>query len=359
MIDIEKVDAMFEAGTAAWAHFDKRILFSFEAIVEHHADKADPLAEDDLRMAAARGWFPMQSGSGPDSAKEGCPAYAPDRVLFLRTLQLQGYYAEELRLIARHEEMLIDEMMTHNDLAYLDDDVELLLEHNRCLLDLLESGRLTTNDPEQPQKMTWLHGQMRTLEAYRANGIPEAKQRMVAKAAYRLRAVNDLLRIEIIEMDRGKIRAGYSPFVLCSSVSSWQGKSEGGPILWKRTGSILWEPTIQAAAALSDAVDVPSIRVPGFILRGEQINSVRTLRPTEYQQLWHDHDLDGYLHSLSEIRGERRCLNCLVSLPTDDVGRKLYCSEKCRNAAKQRRYRERNPDAVQRAQQRYWQSLDC
>src|SRR2546421_7578932 len=44
--------------------------------------------------------------------------------IFLRTLQRQGYYAEELRLIARHEEMLIDGILTQDDLAYLDDDVE-------------------------------------------------------------------------------------------------------------------------------------------------------------------------------------------------------------------------------------------
>src|SRR2546427_287247 len=181
MIDVEKIDAMFEAGIAAWAHFDKRVLFPFEEIAQHHAGGVDPLSEEDLRLAAARGWFSIQSGAGPDGNKDGCPAYAPERVLFLRTLQRQGYYADELRLIACHEEMLIDEILTNNDLAYLDDNVELLLAHNRCLLERLETGFLQTNDPEQPQKMTWLRGQVRMLEAYRANGIPEAKQGMVAK----------------------------------------------------------------------------------------------------------------------------------------------------------------------------------
>jgi hypothetical protein len=334
-----------------WAVFDKRVLFPFEEIAEHHVDKADPLSEEDLRVAAAQGWFPMQSGVGPDSEKMGCPFYVPDRVLFLRTLQREGYYTDELRLIARHEEMLIDEVLTQNELAYLDDDVEVLLAHNRCLLEPLESGRVGTSDPEQPKKMTWLRRQVRILEAYRANGIPEAKQHIVAKAAFRLRALNDYLRAEWIGRDRGKIRAGYSPFIHCSSMS-WSA-ADGF-----KAGPVLWTPTINAAAALSDTVD-PPIRVPGFILRGEQIIPVRTLRPTEYQQLWHDHDLDGYLHSLSEIRGERRCLNCWVSLSVDDDRRKRFCSERCRNQARQRRYRERNPEAAQRAQQRYWQSLDC
>ena len=49
--------------------------------------------------------------------------------------------------------MLIDGILTQDDLAYLDDDVEALLAHNRGLLEALESGRLRTSDPEQPEKM--------------------------------------------------------------------------------------------------------------------------------------------------------------------------------------------------------------
>jgi hypothetical protein len=249
--------------------------------------------------------------------------------------------------------MVIDEVFPHADLAYLDDDVETVLAHNRGLLEQLESGRLRpVNDPEQPDKMTALRRQVRILEDYRANGVPEAKQRIVAKIAFRLRAFNDALRVQLIEDDRIRIRAGYSHFIHFSSMS-WS-LSDGF-----KAGPIMWTPTIHAGAALADNADVPPIRVPGFILRAEQITSLRTLHPTEYQQLWHDHDLDGYLHSLAQIRGERRCPNCLVSLSADDVGRKLFCSERCRNTAKQRRYRERNPDAVKLAQQRYRQSLDC
>src|SRR5205085_1393709 len=134
--------------------------------------------------------------------------------------------------------------------------------------------------------------------------------RVIAKTAFRLRALNDFLRVELIEGDRSKIRAGYSLFIHFSSMS-WS--AEDG----FKAGPIFWRPTIKAAAALTDAMDVPPIRVPGFILRAEQITPLRTLRPTEYQQLWNDHDLDGYLHSLSEIRGERRCLNCLLSMSPD------------------------------------------
>jgi hypothetical protein len=83
MIDVQKIDALFDAeARVGWVLFDKRVLFPLEEIAQHHADEADPLSEEDLRMAAARGWFSIQSGAGPDGDKDGCPVYVPDRLLF-------------------------------------------------------------------------------------------------------------------------------------------------------------------------------------------------------------------------------------------------------------------------------------
>jgi predicted nucleic acid-binding Zn ribbon protein len=155
----------------------------------------------------------------------------------------------------------------------------------------------------------------------------------------------------MVQADRNKALAGYSPFVHCSS-SSWSQSDgfKGGPILWKLT--------VQTAATYSTTSEIAPIRVPGFVLRGDHVLPTRTLRPTEYTRLWKERNLDTYLECLSELLGERRCLNCSATLPVAAGEHKRFCSERCRNAAKQRRHRERNPEAVQRAQQRYWQSLD-
>ena len=53
-----------------------------------------------------------------------------------------------------------------------------------------------------------------------------------------------------------------------------------------------------------------------------------------------------------------RCLSCLAALPAGAHMKKRFCGERCKNAAKQRRHRERNPEAVDRARKRYWTSLD-
>ena len=96
------------------------------------------------------------------------------------------------------------------------------------------------------------------------------------------------------------------------------------------------------------------IRVPGFVLYGDKIVSTQTLTPHDYEQRWKQHDLDQYRLQWAEIQGQRRCLHCLMPLQDSASGRRMYYSEKCRNASKQKRYRQRNPEAVKEVQQKYW-----
>jgi hypothetical protein len=92
-------------------------------------------------------------------------------------------------------------------------------------------------------------------------------------------------------------------------------------------------------------------------LRGELVTPTRTLRPGAYAAQWKQLDIDEYLKVWAEMRGERRCLSCSVMLPPGN-DRRCSCSEKCRTAARQRRFHERNPEAVERAQKRDWDSIE-
>src|SRR5262249_20832855 len=142
---------------------------------------------------------------------------------------------------------------------------------------------------------------------------------------------------------------GFSPFVSCGS-SSWSQKDG------YRGERIHWEHTIKAAMTHGDSTGAPSIRVPGLLLRGDRVLPTQTLRPPDYAALWKERDLDGYLESWAQIHKERRCLNCFKPLSSPDE-RKRFCGDKCRNAAKQRRFRERNPEAIEQIQKRYWDSV--
>jgi hypothetical protein len=213
-------------------------------------------------------------------------------------------------------------------------------------------------------------------ERFQAEGIPETHKHLIAKMAFRLRAVNEMVRFELLDMYRAMIRAGYSPFLVCTS--TWRSRDQAflftdpgvvPPTSPKRAARvpddnfifagqvIYWKETIEAAVAYAEE-DIPTIRVPGFRLRGEEILPIQTLIPRDYERLWKEHNLNRYLLEWSAIRGERRCLNCLSKLPVCPSNRRMYCGEKCRNALKQKRHRLTNPEAIYKAQLKYWSSLE-
>lgn len=153
-------------------------------------------------------------------------------------------------------------------------------------------------------------------------------------------------------MERAQIQAGYSPFVVCTG--DWRSKDR--KFLFDAR-LIHWDLTIKSAIGHTGD-DTPIIRVPGFLLHGDRVVSTKTLAPRNYEQLWKEHRLDQYLLTWAAVQGEKRCLNCLSKLPDSSDFRRRYCSDKCRNALKQKRFRVNNPDAAFEANRKYYTSLD-
>jgi predicted nucleic acid-binding Zn ribbon protein len=355
LIALEFVDKLFEAcPQLQFSIFNKRVLLPLTQLPEAVArETGQTISEGELRIRAGQGWFPLLPGAGDDGTEEGSPLYIPSRIGLFLKLQKEGYSTDELRVVAEYEEGLIDDVLVTHELTYADDDVEVLLLHTQERVDSLEqcfdSNGIRIDRTAEVERA---RRDLDLVKKLRAEGIPDRLSKTIARQAFRVRAFNEWLRLELLDHERSKIAAGYSPFVRCSS-ESWN-KDRGF-----RGGPIRWQDTVRSALAFCDKSDAASIRIPEFLLRGDRIIPTRTLRPGEYSQLWKEYDLDAYLECWVRLRGERRCLNCLGALPEDSDERKRFCSEKCRNAAKQRRHRERNPDSVERAQQRYWQSLDC
>ncbi len=358
MVDIEIVDKLFEAGRESglpmqFRIFDRKVLLPLEQLPQAvTAESGEKISVQEIREKALAGWFPLRNGAGWEGGEEGAPLYVPSRIGLLLRLEKEGYGADELRLIAETEEWTIENILTTEDLAYVDDDLESLILFAQSRVDAMEhswdgDGRPAHTTPDDGQAKR----ELEFLKRLQVQGIPARLTLKIEKQAFRVRAFNDVLRIHLLDMDRNKISAGYSPFTMCRS-QSWR-SAEG----FKVEG-LLWESTVRGALAYGSVSEPPPIRVPGFVLRGSRVTPTRTLRPAEYGNLWREHDLDCYLESWAKVCGERQCLNCFGPLPEEADERKRFCGEKCRNAAKQRRYRERNPEAVEQTQMRYWKSLD-
>jgi hypothetical protein len=350
MIDLEVIDGLYDVGIRTLAIFDKRVLLPMSQLPDAvQREAGETLSEVQLRVRAAEGWFPLLKGAGSDGDEDGAPLYAPSRIGMLAKLQRQGWGSEELRLVASTEEWMIDNFLTGDETPYLDDDLETLI---RFFLDRIEALEHSNGgDPQEREKeLSKARRELELMQALKKNGIPDHRKTIIEKAAFRARALNEFLRLWLLEMDRAKVVAGFSPFISCGS-TKWS-KEEGF-----RGEPIEWRYTIKAAMAHADSGVEPPIRIPGLLLRGDQIIPTRTLRPADYASLWKERDLDGYLKCWAELHDERRCLNCFAPL-AEGVERKRFCGEKCRNAAKQRRFRERNPESIEQIQKRYWESID-
>jgi hypothetical protein len=151
-----------------------------------------------------------------------------------------------------------------------------------------------------------------------------------------------------LDEKRARCEAGYSPLVCFLETRYGSGRF---------SGEVEWDWTIRSAMAENEGVEAP-LRIPGFLLRGGAVTTTGTLRPSEYAERWRELKLDAYLETWARLHEERRCKNCHRDLPDGADPRRQFCGERCRNAVRQRRYRRSHPEAIERAQSRYWRSLD-
>jgi hypothetical protein len=359
MIDVEMVDRMFEAGRVtgvpiSWGLFDKRRLLPLEQLPDAiEGETGEAVSASDLGRHAAAGWFePLKRE--PTDNDMGVPLYIPSRIGFYLKLAREGHTAAELRAYAAFEEWFVDTILTDEEWPYIDDDLELLVAHYTQRVEGYANGYredASGNVIDESEDRKKMERQVAFLRRLQRDGIGARYEEVIAKHAFRVRALDDVMRTMQLNQDRDKIRAGYSPWVLCNGFSwSADGGYEGS--------DVRWNGTIRTAIANFEGDPEPPIRVPGFLLRGERIVSLKTLRPTEYTAAWQTVNIDGYLHEWSAFKGERRCLQCLEPLPGEASPKRRFCGEKCRNIAKQRRFREQNPNAADRARKRYWESVE-
>jgi hypothetical protein len=138
---------------------------------------------------------------------------------------------------------VIDSILAAGDLAYVEDDLETLLLYEQARIDSLEHGwredaqgvRIdSTDDLERARR------EVRYLQDLKAKGVPDRLRERIEKHAFRVRALNDMIRVHLVEMDRAKVTAGYSLCVVGVG-ESWS------PAEGFKAGRTMWEPTVKSA----------------------------------------------------------------------------------------------------------------
>jgi hypothetical protein len=363
-------EAEWENGSRIpFVFFERFALLSWKQVAMNVRQAiGESLTVKDLRRMGARGWIPILHNPHDSKVGIGFPLYTPWRIKLLLELERDGYAADELQAIAKWEEVTINfyfgaALPSINDGLHLDRKdllVNAELDGRAALLTLLKE-RVPYEQFEKKHRCTSL--QTDPVDRYIV---------LLDNFVFRCRAISEIICGLHLELDRGLMRAGYSPFVNCKKNWSFgdisfditpQGIDWDAitfpPVVDVKDETptdcvqgIDWNTAIRIAIAYAKD-DIPMIRVPGFLVHGDLVRSTRTLTPREYELLWKQYDLDRYLLTWSALRGEKRCLHCLSQL----FNRRMYCNDKCRNAWKQKQYRRRHPEAIFETQRRYWSTL--
>lgn len=365
MVDLDKIDKMYEASKRLWgkpiriAIFDKRVLMPVDQLVERVAIKAgENVTDEKLKRWADAELFPLLPRDG-DPADLGFPLYVPSRIELLLHLERAGWTGAELHRVAQIEEWTIDCVLTTDELTYEDDEVKLvsaeiqmLVDRDAELLAYLEADPRPSRppsywDPEATPDA--LRDRCSTLRQYlqciTAPQLSEARRENIARTAFRTRARHEAVRRMLLNGDRARLRQGFSPWVTFR-------EHQYGPEGFSFKG-IMWDLTV-CAPALDEEEEPLPIRLPGLILRGEEVTLARALTPHEYERLWREYQLNDYFRARAKVREERICQHCLKPLPEEAKPTKLYCSEACRSAARMQRFRQNSPDKQLAIQERYW-----
>lgn len=373
MIDIEKLDAFFDLSLTVFGTtpgcflFDRRVLMPFSMLPDAVArETGHEVSDADLHRYLDAGWFPRYEGAGENENELGVPVYVISRIGMFRDLQrTDGYTDAELAEVAEAEDGLVENVLTVEEFAYEDDDLaEVIRRIEEDLLDV----RLELERPGHPKKFDgkeWIHAPRspaeqkeledrhrkieRTLARYRAlrwEDLSEERRLEISRMAFRIRSFNDVIRLLMVDRDRARVRAGYSGGMRLDAEAHWFDHYDPGPVNWARTLYSEWFMKNPERR----------IRVPGVVIEGTTVTLTRSPSPAEYDRVWKEYDLEECLRLMAKIREERVCPNCMTPLGDADP-RRVYCSENCRQSAKQKRYRERNPRAAARAQWNYWNSI--
>jgi hypothetical protein len=155
-----------------------------------------------------------------------------------------------------------------------------------------------------------------------------------------------------------QILRGYSVEVTFNS-TSWHG---GETTL----SDISWGSTFRRVKEMRREGHRFPLRMPEFDVTEKGIGLLQPLTPEQYSEMYSRHNMQEMVRVLGEMGseiwspaplplGDSACPECAA---TFDRGRptQIYCSERCRKRAKNRRWREKDPERARQCQARYWKS---
>jgi hypothetical protein len=301
------------------------------------------------------------------SGAEGFLLYSPEQLKVVKVLQDWGRYSDsELRHFVESWNEKIEctvEVIPYDKLggdeyivycAHVEKEIEDLQRHKK-MLEHVGAGCDSSVREFDQQLASW-EKTAEWLARCRSSDISQDVRQRISRRLFRLRMMNEIVRISDVGTMRGAILQGYSPEVVFSRYES--SLTDFRPI------AVNWHFTLsQVQASRSRGKDFP-LRTPEFDLTETGFRLRKPLRPDEYGHLFETYGLDQLQAEIQRLANElwhppsldantSLCPECGIRFPKVSAARR-YCSDRCRSRAKQQRWRDRDPERARQSIARYW-----
>ena len=185
--------------------------------------------------------------------------------------------------------------------------------------------------------------------------LPIGFQKTWKKLLFHLRFVDEFVRIQTADRMVAQMERGYSPEIEFDGFMTHGGVVELTDLNWRYTLSRFRQSHIEGARF--------PLRTPDFNLTERGLELIGQPSPAEYGSLFTKYRLDQLflqlgkmgndLWNLSPTIGTVKCPEC-GEMFVRSVSTQIYCPGPCKNRAKSRRWRERDPERARRAQAKYY-----
>lgn len=303
-----------------------------------------------------------------EDGESGFLLYTAEQLRTLKQLKSSGIYEnDELQNIM--ERWHVDIECTLEVLPYDDPGIPDFDHYRRRISEHLEETKQQLvwklESPEDLKDIDWLLQEqqryervLRRLNSSDSTNLSERMQHAISRNLFRMRWIDEWVRIGNAEKFRSAVQQGFSPEVF---FSSYVHKAESFEFV-----RIDWDLTLRDFARVRSRGKKFPLRTPKFTVTDAGITFKQPLTPEDYKEVYERYNINlmldvlqklgpGLWHDVSESSIRGSCEECKAAFDRT-LAAKRYCSDKCRSRAKQRRYRERDPERARLAQAKYWKN---
>lgn len=189
--------------------------------------------------------------------------------------------------------------------------------------------------------------------------LPDGFQKTWKKVLFRLRFVDEFIRMQSAQRMVVQLEQGYSPEV------DFDGWSQQGTEV--TLTHLNWRSTlVQWRRSRIEGSRFP-LRTPDFNLTEHGLELLGKPSPAEYEGLFARYRLGDLFSELERMgndlwepampTGSVACPQCGTTF-VRKIASKVYCTDACRARAKSQRYRDRDPERARLNQARYWSAYE-